>query len=98
MNSLYKQAITDFNANYILYIPLTIILQSCVGSIAAMYILMNSPTGSFKFFELTLCVIMAMGYNGLIFAQIKTRIIFPILLASIIINVLLIIINVYQLS
>ncbi len=98
MKSLYQQAIKDFNENYILYIPLTIILQSCIGSIAAMYILMNSPNEAFKFFELTLCVVLAMGYNAVIFAQLKTKIIFPILLASITINILLIIINVYQLS
>ncbi|MFC5194865.1 hypothetical protein ACFPH8_05945 [Bizionia hallyeonensis] len=98
MKSLYQQAIKDFNENYILYIPLTIILQSCIGSIAAMYILMNSPNEAFKFFELTLCVVLAMGYNAVIFAQPKIKIIFPILLASITINILLIIINVYQLS
>lgn len=37
-------------------------------------------------------------YNAVIFAQIKTKIIFPILLTSLITNVLLIAVNVYQLS
>ncbi|EGV43854.1 hypothetical protein BZARG_2480 [Bizionia argentinensis JUB59] len=98
MNSLYKEAVDSFNENYILYIPLTIILQSCIASIAAMYILINLGVGPISYFEITLCVILAMGYNGLIYAQIKSNIVFPVLLASLIINILLIAINVYQLS
>lgn len=34
-----KKLEDEFSHNYYMYIPLTIILQSCVGSIAAMFIL-----------------------------------------------------------
>lgn len=87
----------DFRQNYILYIPLTIILQSCLGSIAAMFILKNSITGSFHFIELTLCVIFAMGYNAVVYAQLKTNFIFNVLIATLLVHVLLIIINVMRL-
>ncbi|HLV15291.1 MAG TPA: hypothetical protein VKY41_08935 [Xanthomarina sp.] len=87
----------DFKKNYILYIPLTIILQSCLGSIAAMFILKNSITGTFHFFELTLCVVFAMGYNAVVYAQLKNNIIFNFLVATLLVEIALIIINVIRL-
>ncbi|HLV39389.1 hypothetical protein [Xanthomarina sp.] len=87
----------DFRENYILYIPLTIILQSCLGSIAAMFILKNSITGPFHFFELTLCVVFAMGYNAVVYAQLKNNVIFNFLVATLLVHVALIIINVLRL-
>ncbi|MCX7548584.1 hypothetical protein OS188_11545 [Xanthomarina sp. F1114] len=83
----------DFKENYILYIPLTIILQSCLGSVAAMLILMNSTSGTFHFFELTLCVVFAMGYNAVVYAQLKNKVIFNILIATLLVHISLIIIN-----
>ena len=96
--NFYIKSLNDFRENFIMYIPLTIILQSCIGSIAAMYILMNSTTDSFNFVQLTLCVIFSMGYNAVIFAQLKSKLVFNMLIATLIINIALIIINIIQLS
>ncbi|MCB0450478.1 MAG: hypothetical protein KDC97_10205 [Confluentibacter sp.] len=95
--NLYDKYFRDFDQDYILYIPLSIIFQSCLGSIAAMYILMNS-TKTFHFVELTLCVIFAMAYNGAVFAQLKTKWIFNLLLVTLFVDVVLIIMNVIRLS
>lgn len=94
---LYDKFFHDFKKDYILFIPLSIIFQSCLGSIAAMFILMNSIK-TFHFVELTFCVIFAMAYNGAIFAQIKINWVFNLLLATLLIDVVLIIINVLKLS
>ena len=94
---LYAKLLHDFKKDYILFIPLSIIFQSCLGSIAAMFILMNSIK-TFHFVELTFCVIFAMAYNGAIFAQIKINWVFNLLLATLLIDVVLIIINVLKLS
>ena len=94
---LYDKYLDDFKHDYILYIPLSIIFQSCLGSIAAMYILMNSIK-TFHFVELTLCVIFAMAYNGAVFAQLKTQWIFNLLLATVVIDVILIAINLARLA
>lgn len=91
--NIYNQYFHSFRENFILYIPLTIILQSCLGSIAAMFILKNSTTGSFHFFELTLCVVFAMGYNAVIYAQLKNKFIFNVLIATLFVHIALIIIN-----
>ncbi|WP_430498470.1 hypothetical protein [Gaetbulibacter sp. PBL-D1] len=90
-NNLFK----DFNDNYILYIPLSIILQSCIGSIAAMFILMNSTATSFHFFQLTLCVVVSMSYNAAIFAQLKNKFVFNSLIVALVVNIMLIIVNVW---
>ncbi len=87
--SLYNKAFMDFKKNYMLYVPLSIILQSCIGSIAAMYILMSSTTNSFPFFQLTLCVIVTMLYNASILAQINYKIVFNTLILSLLVNILL---------
>ncbi|RKE94916.1 hypothetical protein [Ichthyenterobacterium magnum] len=96
--SLYKNCLQDFKERYIIYIPLTIILQSCIGSIAAMYILMNSTLDSFPFFELSLCVILSMLYNASVLAQLNYKFVFNLLIMSTVINTLLIIINLISLS
>lgn len=89
----YDKSLEDFRVKLPLYIPLTIILQSCIGSVAAMYILMNSTKDEFLFFELTLCVILSMSYNAFVLAQMHYKWIFNMLIASILGNILLIIIN-----
>ena len=89
----YSKYLEDFRSKLSLYIPLTIILQSCIGSIAAMYILMNSTSGEFLFFELTLCVVLSMGYNAFVLAQMSYKWTFNMLIASILGNILLIVIN-----
>lgn len=93
---IYHNFLQDFKTNYQMYIPLSIIFQSCLGSIAAMYILMNSTQESFHFFQLTLCVIASMGYNAVIFAQLNIKWVFNVLIFSLIMNALLIIINVIE--
>lgn len=94
--TLYNKGLVDFKHHYILYIPLSIIFQSCVGSIAAMFILMNShPT--FHFFELTLCVSFAMAYNGAMYAQMKPKFVYNLLIATLLVHISLIVINVMRL-
>ncbi|TYA78431.1 hypothetical protein [Seonamhaeicola marinus] len=92
----YSKSLKEFSSNMELYVPLSIIFQSCVGSIAAMYVLMNSKAASFLL-ELTLCVSVTMLYNAFIMAQIKKKWIFNLLLVSVLLNIFLIILNVNRL-
>ncbi len=87
--NFYKVAFTDFKKNYMLYIPLSIILQSCIGSIAAMYILMSSTPNSFPFFQITLCVMVTMLYNASVLAQVNYKYVFNVLILSLLVNILL---------
>jgi len=67
-------------------IPLTIILQSCLGSIAKLYILMNK--GSMMLFQLGLSIAVTMIYNAAILAQINTKVVFNLLILSLWVNLL----------
>ena len=89
-----KMLLAEFKENYYAYVPLTIILQSCVGSIAAMLILANG-TSVRSFIELLICVVLCMGYNAALLAQAKYRLSFWLLVASLTINVLLILIHIF---
>ncbi|HNQ26811.1 MAG TPA: hypothetical protein PKL92_02720 [Aquaticitalea sp.] len=95
--SIYEKGFEDFRQNYTLYIPLSIILQSCVGSVAAMFILMNSAK-TFHFVELSLCVTFAMAYNGAIYGQMKTKWIYNLLIATMLVHIVLIVINLTRFS
>jgi len=89
----YNTLLIDFKKNFLTYIPLSIILQSCIGSVAAMYILMRASIVDFPFFQLGLCVIVSMAYNASIMAQLHKKIVFNLLIVSLFVNTLLIILN-----
>jgi len=90
---IYNVYLNDFKKNFLMYIPLSIILQSCLGSVAAMYLLMKADIHDFPFFQLGLCVIVSMAYNASIMAQLNRKIVFNLLILSLVVNTLLVIFN-----
>lgn len=82
----------DFEHDYYMYVPLTIILNSCIGSIAAMTILAQG-TGLVTGIELTLCVALCMGYNAVLLAGSNRKLAFWLLAVSLVVNFLLILIT-----
>lgn len=82
----------EFDANYYIYAPLTIILSSCIGSISAMVILMQG-TSLLSGIELTICVSLCMGYNAAILAGVDRKFTFKLLMASLLVNLSLIIVT-----
>lgn len=90
--TLYNKGLEDFKEHLTLYVPLSIIFQSCLGSIAAMFILKNS-FHTFHFLDLTLVVSFAMAYNGALYAQMKPKIIYNLFIATILVHTTFLIIN-----
>lgn len=82
----------EFENDYFMYIPLTIILNSCIGSIAAMTVLAQG-TSLLTGIELTLCVSLCMGYNAALLAGSNKKIAFWLLAISLVANLLLILIT-----
>lgn len=82
----------EFENDYYMYIPLTIILNSCIGSIAAMTVLAQG-TSLLTGIELTLCVSLCMGYNAALLAGSNRKFAFWLLALSLLINMLLILIT-----
>ena len=89
---MYSKLLADFKEMYMAYIPLMIILSSCIGSVAAMYTLMQERS-VLQVIQLTACVIVSMGFNASILAQMKAKFVFNMLLISLLTNILLTIIN-----
>lgn len=82
----------EFEYDYYMYVPLTIILNSCIGSIAAMSVL-SQGTSLLSGIELTICVSLCMGYNAALLAGSNRKLAFWLLAVSLITNLLLILIT-----
>ncbi len=89
---MYSRLLKDFKEMYMAYIPLMIILSSCLGSVAAMYILMQERSTT-QVLQLSICVIVCMAFNASILAQMKPKFVFNLLIASLLTNSLLTILN-----
>jgi len=87
----YVKLVEEFEEGYLFLIPITIILQTAIGSVAVMYLLMDNS--STTLFELGLCISASMAYNASILGQAKKKRIFDILILTLLINLSLIIIN-----
>lgn len=83
--NVYNNLLSSFKSEYMLMIPLSIVLQSCLGSIAALYILMAK--GDYLLLQLALCIAVTMMYNAAILAQLKSGIVFKMLIISLLVNV-----------
>jgi hypothetical protein len=82
----------EFEHDYYMYVPLSIILNSCIGSVAAMTILAQG-TSLISGIELTLCVSLCMGYNAALLAGSNRKFAFWLLIVSLVVNILLILIT-----
>ncbi|AXG70651.1 hypothetical protein KORDIASMS9_02894 [Kordia sp. SMS9] len=91
--TLYTRYYEEFQDKYTMYIPLTIILQSCLGGIAAMYILMNGLDTISSLIQLGFCVIVTSFYNASILAQLKGKWVFNTLILSLVMSVVFILVN-----
>lgn len=90
---LYKNLYEDFEQLYLGYSTLGIILSSCLGSAAAMVVLMNGHDFT-QMVQLFLIVVVAMGYNSSFLAQMKPRFVFNSLILSLATSSILLILNV----
>jgi hypothetical protein len=84
---VYNNLLQDFQSSYMMMIPLTIIFQSCLGSIATLYILMNK--GPMMLLQLGICIAVTMMYNASVLAQLNKKVVFNLLILSVLSNVLL---------
>ena len=89
---LYEKSLKSFEHNFFAYATLAIIGQSCLGSAAAMYIL-SYGTSPIQMIQLSLIVLICMSVNTSIFAQLSARVIFNLIIASVISSLFFIIVN-----
>jgi len=90
---IYYRLLREFKREQTGYSTIAIIGQSCIGSVAAMMLLMNHIPTAVKFTFLFLITIFCMAYNAAVLAQLKTKTTFNILLLSVLFSILTIIAN-----
>jgi len=90
----YNSMLKEYNAGILGYATIGIIGQSCIGSLAAMLILMNDSIGRpLQIMELFLVTILCMIYNGSVLSQQKGKVQFSILMTSVLASALFITLN-----
>lgn len=90
--SFYTKSLSDFREDFYAGATTGILVSSCIGSIAAMLILMNGH-GLLNMIELGLVVVVCMWYNASVLAQLKPKFVFNSLLVSIIVSAIFIVVN-----
>ena len=88
----YQKTLEDFKKGYLGFATLAIIGQSCLGSAAAMYVLKNG-TSLFQMIQLALIVLACMFVNGAVLSQQKPKLVFNLILASVIASIVMILLN-----
>ncbi len=90
--STYENLYEKFESGFFASSSIGVLVQSCVGGIAAMAVLMHG-NGLIQMFQLFIVVTCGIGYNGAILSQQKPRTVYNLLIASIVVNTLLAVFN-----
>jgi hypothetical protein len=90
--STYEKYFEEFENMFFANCAITVLVQSCVGGIAAMAILMNG-TGLMQMVQLFFVVILSIGFNGTILSQQKPKVIYNAFLLALTVNIVLAVIN-----
>lgn len=90
--STYQNYLQVYTRGYIGYSTLNVMIQSCLGGITAMLILMhgNAPA---QMAQLFITVMLCVGYNGAILSQMPVKFSFNLFIASIVINTIVLVTN-----
>lgn len=91
----YQKIYNRFEMGFIASCKLGILLSSCIGGAATMTILQNG-TSPLQIFELFIVIAGAMTFNGAVLSQQKHKVIFNLLILSVLASSILIIINVMR--
>lgn len=90
--TLYQKTFQEFQNKYLGCATMAIIGQSCLGSVAVMYIMQNG-TSLFQMVQLALVVVSCMGVNGAILSQQSPKLVFNLILNSVIVSFCMIVVN-----
>ncbi len=89
---LYQESLRSYEENFYANIAIGVIAQSCLGAVAAMYILQNG-TSFAQMAQLFVVVALCMAHNGAVLSTQKPKTIFNILVVNVIVNTIIAIVN-----
>ncbi len=85
---MLQNAYRYFAGSYFQLIPLTIIIQACIGSMAVYFLLQGIPT-VWDMIQLLLCVAATTMYLGAILAQVHVKKVFNLFILGLVVNIIL---------
>jgi|TARA_X000000950_G_scaffold51193_3_gene60512 hypothetical protein len=85
---MYSKAYRLFAGSYYQLIPLTIIIQACIGYIVVYFLLQGKPT-FWDMIQLFCCVAATNMYLGAILGQIHVKKIFALFFIGLVVNIVL---------
>lgn len=88
---LYHSLLAEFKRQQTGYATIAIIGQSCLGSAAAMLLLMSGVQYLVNLVLLFAVTILCLGFNGAVLAQLKAKPTFNLLIASVLFSLSIII-------
>jgi predicted membrane protein len=88
--TIYSKLFREYKRGQMGYAAIAIIGQSCLGSAAAMVLLMGGLEMVLKMILLFLVTIFCMAYNGAVLAQLKPMSTFNLLILSLVFNTFII--------
>jgi len=95
IKNIYVQTFNEFKKRQLGYSTIAIIGQSCLGSAAAMLLLMGNMEMALKITILFFVTIFCMAFNGAVLAQLKPLTTFNLLILSIVFSTLVIIAHIF---
>ncbi|MCK0189822.1 hypothetical protein [Arenibacter sp. F20364] len=93
ITKLYNLLLNEFKREQTGYSTIAIIGQSCIGSVAAMVVLMNHMNAAIQLPLLFLVTILCMAYNGAVLSRLNAKITFNLLVLSVLFSILTIVGN-----
>ena len=93
MMNFYQKQLSEFTRDFYAGASTGIILSSCLGSIAAMLVLMNGHALA-EMIQLGLIVVVCMWFNASVLAQLKAKFVFNSLIFSLLVSTTFILINI----
>ena len=92
--STYQKYLENYKRGYMGFNTLGILGLSCIGGITAMLVLKNGVSPA-QMIQLFLVTAVCMGYNAAVLSQQKAKIIFNTLIAAVLTNAIITIINIF---
>ncbi|WP_294823398.1 hypothetical protein [uncultured Flavobacterium sp.] len=92
--SYYQKNLQGYTRGFMGFNALAVMVQSCIGGIAAMLVLQNGSSPA-QMLQLFFVVILASGFNGAVLSQQKPKLVFDLLLLSVIGNSLIALVNAF---
>ena len=91
--TIYQKQLSEFTQDFYAGATTGVLVSSCLGSIAAMLILMNGHI-AIDMIQLGLVVVVCMWYNASVLAQLKAKFVFNSLITSILLSTTFILLNI----